>query len=257
MGCFADLGWAWNIKPTGDTVNRRKAAIPSAEFIESFVIWLYGASNVFLEHLAAWGGKWTAQDLEHVSISIMFFGGGAVSLFSVMRVSLSEMCPNQSQLGMLIESRKVRDLLNTTMKTSRNELAPKGDEPWQPPKTYHVPLNPVPGLMILLLGVMMGSHHQASMLSTMIHRQWGTLFVGFSMARALTYILLYLSPPTSCLPARPPTEIVTSFCLIAGGLVFMESVRWPCIHSFHYVLLRPLLIFPTTEQGHCSPPRVV
>lgn len=80
MGCFAELGWAWNIKPSRSEVGRRKANLPSAEFVESFVIWLYGAMNVWLEHLAAWGGEWTAQDFEHVSISIMFFGGGLVSL---------------------------------------------------------------------------------------------------------------------------------------------------------------------------------
>lgn len=50
--------------------------MPSAEFVESFVIFFYGASNVFLEHLAAWGHAWSAQDLEHVSITIMFLGGG-------------------------------------------------------------------------------------------------------------------------------------------------------------------------------------
>lgn len=80
MGCFADLGWAWNIKPSKHTVGSRKAAAPSAEFVESFVIFLYGSSNVFLEHLAAWGDAWTAQDLEHVSISVMFLGGGLVRL---------------------------------------------------------------------------------------------------------------------------------------------------------------------------------
>lgn len=79
MGAFADLGWAWNMKPSRDIVGRRKASLPSAEFTESFVIWLYGCTNVFLEHLAAWGGEWTAQDLEHVSISVLFFGGGLVS----------------------------------------------------------------------------------------------------------------------------------------------------------------------------------
>jgi hypothetical protein len=78
MGAFADFGWGWNVKPTYDVVGRR-AAVPSAEFTESFVIFLYGCSNVFLEHLAAWGDAWTAQDLEHVSISVMFFGGGLVS----------------------------------------------------------------------------------------------------------------------------------------------------------------------------------
>ena len=80
MGAFADFGWAWNVKPPKEIVGRRRAAIPSAEFVESFVIWLYGCTNVFLEHLAAWGDAWTAQDLEHVSISVMFFGGGLVSL---------------------------------------------------------------------------------------------------------------------------------------------------------------------------------
>lgn len=79
MGAFADLGWAWNMKPSRDMVGRRKSSLPSAEFTESFVIWLYGCTNVFLEHLAAWGSEWTAQDLEHVSISVLFFGGGLVS----------------------------------------------------------------------------------------------------------------------------------------------------------------------------------
>ncbi len=79
MGCFADLGWAWNIKPSRFAVVRWKASAPSAEFVESFVIFLYGCTDVFMEHMAAWGKPWVAQDLEHVSISIMFFGGGLVS----------------------------------------------------------------------------------------------------------------------------------------------------------------------------------
>jgi hypothetical protein len=79
MGAFSDFGWAWNVKPPSEVVGRRRAGVPSAEFTESFVIWLYGVSNVFLEHLAAWGDAWTAQDLEHVSISVLFFGGGLVS----------------------------------------------------------------------------------------------------------------------------------------------------------------------------------
>ena len=79
MGCFADLGWAWNVKPGASVVRSKKARVPSAEFTESFVIWLYGTTNVFMEHIAAWGKPWTAMDLEHVSITILFFGGGLVS----------------------------------------------------------------------------------------------------------------------------------------------------------------------------------
>lgn len=78
MGCFGDLGWAWNLNPGAEIVGCGKARMPSAEFIESFVIFFYGASNVFLEHLGAWGKEWSAMDFEHVSITIMFFGGGLV-----------------------------------------------------------------------------------------------------------------------------------------------------------------------------------
>ncbi|KAF2121752.1 integral membrane protein [Lophiotrema nucula] len=202
MGTFADFGWAWNVKPPKEVVGRRRADIPSAEFTESFVIFLYGCTNVFLEHLAAWGDAWTAQDLEHVSISVMFFGGGL--------------------LGMIIESTTVRELLNTAILSSQPP-AQYNEGTWQQPVQYRFPMNPMPGLIILLLGKMMSSHHQASMLSTMIHTQWGGMFMGFAMARAVTYIIVYLAPPKSYLPSRPPSEIITSFCLIAGGLTFIVS----------------------------------
>lgn len=63
------------------------------------------------------------------------------------------------------------------------------------------------------------------MVSTTVHKQWGSLFVGFALARGVTYLIMYLSPPTSAYPARPPTELVSSFCLISGGLVFMASTK--------------------------------
>lgn len=201
IGAWADLGWAWNKKPPADVVGW-KAKVPSGEFVESFVIWLYGVTNVFLEHLAGRGKAWSANDMEHVSISIMFFGGGLV--------------------GMLFESRRIRDALNSTLLGSPTYECDYED--WQPPKSQGVPLNPMPALIILLLGMIMGSHHQDSMTSTMVHKQWGNMFVGFAIARGMTYILLFLRPPTSYLPARPPTEIVAGFCLMAGGLIFMLSV---------------------------------
>ena len=226
MGCFAELGWAWNIKPPLGVINARKARIPSAEFVESFVIFLYGSTNVFLEHLAAWGGAWTAQDLEHVSISVMFFGGG--------------LC------GMLVESKQIRDLLNTSiLAPSKDRIMKLADEPWKPPKTYGISMNPFPALIILLLGLMMSSHHQDSMVSTMVHRQWGYLFVGFALARATTYILTYLSPPTSYLPSRPPSEIITSFCLISGGLIFMASNK-NTVSAMDHRHLNAMFVFTVT-----------
>ncbi|KZF18899.1 hypothetical protein L228DRAFT_234927 [Xylona heveae TC161] len=203
MGCFAALGWAWNVKPPKEIVGPRIASVPSAEFVESSVIFFYGSTNVFLEHLANWGGEWAPSDLEHVAITIMFFGGGL--------------------LGMLVESRKVRSLLNASFEPSLHSTSGAPNQFFEPPKTYGFSMNPLPGLVILLLGMMMGSHHQASMVSSMVHKQWGTLFAGFALARLATYVVFYIAPPTSFLPSRPPSEIVASFCLIAGGLIFMVS----------------------------------
>lgn len=123
---------------------------------------------------------------------------------------------------MLIDSKKVRELLITSALYDEDHISHSVDQR-EEPKSYSVSLNPMPSLVILFLGVMMSSHHQSSMLSTMVHKQWGTMFVGFSMARAVTYVLIYLSPPTSRLPARPPSEIITSFCLTAGGITFIIS----------------------------------
>jgi len=66
------------MKPPASVVGIRKANMGSAEFVESFLIFFYGSTNVFLEHLAAWGKEWSAQDMEHISITIMFIGGGLV-----------------------------------------------------------------------------------------------------------------------------------------------------------------------------------
>jgi hypothetical protein len=221
MGAFAEFGWAWNVRPQRAQVFKWKSRVPSAEFTESFVIWLYGASNVFLEHLNNWGKAWSPQDFEHVSITILFFGGGL--------------------LGMMIESRALLDL--TTAPTQPNKSTfqefetddagfkvvsgnlayPSQDR--KPSNTKRLSLNPMPALTILFLGMMMSGHHQSSMVSTMLHAQWGMLFTGFAMARAVTYIMLYLKPPTSHYPSRPPSELVAAFCLTAGGILFMNSAR--------------------------------
>ena len=130
---------------------------------------------------------------------------------------------------MLIESKKIRDLLNTTIQSAPATQSHLSDDPeryglLEKPKSYAFSMNPIPALVVLLVGIMMSSHHQESMVSTMIHKQWGTLLVAASFARALTYVIFYLAPPTSVLPSRPPSELITAFCLMAGGFIFMASV---------------------------------
>lgn len=139
---------------------------------------------------------------------------------------------------MLLESRYIRDLLNTTilvMPSRRHDTQLPIDR-WEPPRNYPFSMNPFPALIILLLGLMMSSHHQASIVSTMVHKQWGTLFVGFALARAVTYILTYIAPPSSFLPSRPPTEVVASFCLVSGGIIFIASNKNTVSAMEHYDL---------------------
>lgn len=56
-----------------------------------------------------------------------------------------------------------------------------------------------------------------------IHALWGYLLSAFAVLRCLTYFFLWLGPPRSILPSRPPTEALASFFLTCGGLVFMFS----------------------------------
>ena len=117
----------------------------------------------------------------------------------------------------------------------------------QLPRAYNVSTNPIPALIILLLGIMMSSHHQSSMTSTTIHKQWGTLLAGFSVMRLLTCIIMYVSPPTTVHPMRPPSELVSSFCLISGGIVFMASTK-DIVHWVEVKEIMPMLVF-TVAMG--------
>ncbi|KAK4161670.1 hypothetical protein QBC43DRAFT_95150 [Cladorrhinum sp. PSN259] len=209
-GSFGELGWAWNVAPRRAHQGWR----PSAEFTESFLIFFYGSTNIFLEHLGGWGGEWSAQDLEHLSITVLFIGGG--------------LC------GMLIESARIRSLLNYTVAEAA-ELETE-EEKIREPETYSFSLNPIPALVILLLGIMMSSHTQESMISSMVHKQWGNLLTGASFARAFTYVLMYLKPPKSIYPSRPPTELLTAFGMISGGIIFMASASDTVTGMIHYQL---------------------
>ncbi|KAH7129308.1 hypothetical protein B0J13DRAFT_645138 [Dactylonectria estremocensis] len=213
-GSFAEVGWAWNVRPQTTTRKWR----PSAEFVESALIFFYGSVNIFLEHLSGWGGKWTAQDMEHVSITVLFIGGG--------------LC------GMLVESTRIRDLLNTTIEKTDIDHACVDEEADRssPPESYEFSLNPIPALVILLLGIMMSSHTQNTMISSMVHKQWGNLLLGASFARGTTYLLMFLNPPKSVLPSRPPTELLASFGLISGGIIFMASAGDTVCGMIHYDL---------------------
>ncbi|KAK6536299.1 hypothetical protein TWF281_000540 [Arthrobotrys megalospora] len=208
LGCFADLGWAWNIKPDASMVGKFRANIKSAEMVESALIFTYGFTNVWLEHLGGWGEAWHMGDLEHVSIAFWFLGGGL--------------------LGILTESERIRGLLNNVYSEdaqiviNQYEMAVPQTMFQEKPK-FRQSMNVFPALVIFMLGILMGSHHQEKMLGTMLHKQWGLLLSGAAVFRLGTFSLIFLKPPTSYLPSRPFTEPLAAFALMAGGLVFCLS----------------------------------
>jgi hypothetical protein len=127
---------------------------------------------------------------------------------------------------MLIESTHIRNLLNTAVEDCEPKCPYAVEEAntAEHPDTYEFSLNPIPALVIMLLGLMMSSHTQHTMMSSMVHKQWGDLLLGASCARGLTYLLMFLKPPRSIFPSRPPTELLAAFGLISGGIIFMTSV---------------------------------
>lgn len=141
---------------------------------------------------------------------------------------------------MLVESSSIRDLLSTNVpqpvEAGEGEMSNDADKiaATSQPDQPSVSMNPLPALVIMLLGIIMSSHKQDSDLSTMIHRQWGSLLTASSFARALTYVMIYLKPPLSTLPSRPPTELLASFGLISGGVMLMASVRRTLVVIFFF-----------------------
>jgi hypothetical protein len=227
-GVFADFGWAWNLRPPGSLTGQKwKDRAPTAEMVESAVIFLYGASQQFMEHLGNDDGKWSNKDLQHVSIAIMFMWAGLCGI--LIEVPFIRRSFNRSIEAVIRPSRPITSYQMIPASADSQQPGDAVNPAMDPPKQQGFSYNPFPGLIIFMTGIMMSMHHQETMLSTMIHKQWGYLLVGFSIFRLATYFLLYIDPPSSYIPTRPITELLSSFCLICGGFVFM--VLFPILIS--------------------------
>ncbi|KAF8579328.1 hypothetical protein K439DRAFT_1638077 [Ramaria rubella] len=196
LGAWASLGWAWNRLPAP-----RAQRVPSAEAVESFVIFLYGATNVWMERFGAIpGSPFTTKQLQHISIAVMFWFAG--------------------MLGLALESRTLRRWLSSPVQSAIKSNAQVA----QPP-SYSGSFNPFPALVIGVTGVAMSAHHQTYLFQVQIHALWGFFLAGFAVLRCLTYFFLWLRPPHSVLPSRPPTEAMASFFLACGGMTFIFSTE--------------------------------
>lgn len=201
IGAFADYGWAWNTRP----LTKRHSLAPSAEFVECFVIFLYGISNTWMERFgAAPGAPYSVKEVQHISIAVMFWFAGLIGM------------------GMEVETLK-KWLASAVVGTAKKGGRARAKELAKPP-TYSASFNPFPALVIGVLGVAMSAHHQDYVFQVTIHALWGYLLAGFSLFRLLTYFFLYIAPPKeSVMPTRPPTEALAAVSLACGGVVFVLS----------------------------------
>ncbi|KAI8385710.1 hypothetical protein BD560DRAFT_481355 [Blakeslea trispora] len=184
LGAFSNRGWAWNRVENGSSF--------SFEMIECSLIFVYGITNTWMEHFGQ-DSRWTHKDLEHASLAFMWWWCGLI--------------------GILVESRAVRRLLErTVLTTQRTEVQKDGYS-----------LNPFPALTVLMTGVSMGNHHQDTQYSSTIHYMWGLLLACAALCRFVTYITLYRNQPQDAQPSRPPSELLGAFLLICGSILFMAS----------------------------------
>ncbi|PIL36919.1 hypothetical protein GSI_00609 [Ganoderma sinense ZZ0214-1] len=199
LGAFSDLGWAWNRAP------KHHGRYPTAEFVESLVIFLYGVTNTWMERFGAHpGDPYTTKQIQHISIAVMFWFAGLV--------------------GLGIESGRFRRWLAAGA-TAAVPAEKRSQEAVAEPPQYIASFNPFPALCIGVTGAAMSAHFQTYVFQVQIHVLWGYLLSGFAVMRCLTYFFLWLGPPRSILPSRPPTEAIASFMLACGGLEFMFSTE--------------------------------
>ena len=198
------------------------------EMIESSLILFYGSTNIFLEHLANAGGEWSPKDLQHASIAFIFIGCGLCGVITEIKLQdwrYEQAMANMEKYQYQGEEQNQQELQSNTNNSNTIIKASPGFSP-----------NPFPIVTIYWTGILMSKHQQASSLSTEVHVQWGNMFVLGCAFRFITYLMLMLNakvPKDLLRPSRPFTELVVSFSLLCGGLIFMELTD-PVILSFEY-----------------------
>ncbi|ODV77460.1 uncharacterized protein CANTADRAFT_7924 [Suhomyces tanzawaensis NRRL Y-17324] len=227
-GAFTGKGWAWNHHyVTAFNNNTRWNKIQSKglvtmEFLESSLILFYGCTNIFLEHLSNAGGAWSAKDLQHASIAFIFIGCGLCGVITEIKLNTWRFEKSNDDFAAMKDVSD--DSFDNIIKSS------PGFSP-----------NPFPVITIFWTGILMSKHQQASETSTEIHTQWGNMFIISCAFRLITYVMILLGPTNKLLtrPSRPMTELIVSFGLLCGGLIFMESTD-PVIYIFEYYGLTPM-----------------
>ena len=150
LGSYADLGWAWNRLPSEDHY--------TAEFVESTVIFLYGATNTWMERFGAkYGDPFTTQQIQHISIAVRI--NIFLQAFGFLNGLLQVMFCFAGLVGMGIESRRMRKwLAHSVFPSSQSSNLPQ--EVIEEPQSYRGSFNPFAALVIGVTGAAMSAHAQ-------------------------------------------------------------------------------------------------
>ncbi|XP_062809789.1 uncharacterized protein PRCAT00003037001, partial [Priceomyces carsonii] len=227
-GAYSGKGWAWNHKfITSSELSKSRwyriqsNGLCSMELLESSLILFYGSTNIFLEHLSNAGNPYSAKDLQHASIAFIFIGCGLCGVLTEAKLSHWRYEKAVEHLEM-----KVRGSGENTNEVHLSKIV-KACPGFSP--------NPFPVLTIFWTGYLMSKHEQSLQLATDIHTQWGNLFMFGCAFRLLSYLMAMLGPAAKSLtePSWPFTELLVSFALLCGGLIFMESTE-PVVQIFEY-----------------------
>ncbi|KAF7373849.1 hypothetical protein MSAN_00596800 [Mycena sanguinolenta] len=186
LGWCSEIGWSWN--------RARSSGYPTAEMVESTVIFLYGATNTWMERFGAKAGILSPQS-KFNTLALLFAG----------------------LVGIAIESKTVRKWLSA--------LTVDAPETVSEPADYRPSFNPFPALVIGITGSVMAAHAQTYLFQVQIHALWGNLLVAFAVLRCFTYFFLWVTSRRSTLPSRPPSEALGSFFLACGGVTFIFSTE--------------------------------
>lgn len=180
LGAFAELGWAWNVRPHPRPRGRRSSEVlkgrstlddqawasrwqmPTAEAVESFVIFVYGLTNTWMEReshpprsFRQFDTVWRETDLCPPSVFLVGFGaeaGSPYTVHQVQHISIALMFFGGGLMGLALESSYARRLLVSSVVNLDGRRLSKIDKP----PTWSGSFNPFPALVI---GLVSRVHH--------------------------------------------------------------------------------------------------
>jgi hypothetical protein len=225
LGSFSEYGWSWNQAPTGQC--------PSAEMVESALVFLYGITNTWMERFGAnHGDPYTTKQVQHISIAVRSIHLSCSPSGNL--VSVQVMFWFSGLIGMGIESKRVRRWL-----ASVSAMALKPSTLSREPPSYSASFNPFPALVIGVTGATMAAHAQTYLFQVRHAIPCFVLKIISPLAGSNTCSVgqhapcfLCLTMPDVFFPLARPSSVRLSFASTdRGSRQLFPRLRWSDLHA--------------------------